>query len=147
MTRSVKQLVEQGYLATRPGREDQRRTEVSLTAKAEVLAAHSKAEIWPRIERAVSDLCGAFGPALLQELDAIETLQLLVGRGEKYGKAHLLLGRLLLDQGNEHGLQNLTHAAIQDPALVEEAGQLGYGYLVERGRKREAQRFWERISA
>lgn len=82
-----------------------------------------------------------------QELDAIQTLQLLVGRGEKFGKAHLLLGRLLLDQGNEHGLQNLTHAAIQDPALVEEAGQVGYGYLIERGRKQEAQRFWERLSA
>lgn len=82
-----------------------------------------------------------------QELDAMETLQLLVGRGDKFGKAHLLLGRMLLERGNEHGLQNLTHAALQDPALVEEAGQLGYGYLVERGRKREAQRFWERISA
>jgi Zn-dependent protease with chaperone function len=82
-----------------------------------------------------------------QELDAIETLQLLVGRGEKFGKAHLLLGRLLLDNGNEHGLQNLTHAAVQDPDLVEEAGQLGYGYLMHRGRKGEAQRFWERIRA
>ena len=82
-----------------------------------------------------------------QELDAIETLQLLVGRGEKFGKAHLLLGRLLLDHGNEHGLQNLTHAAVQDPDLVEEAGQLGYGYLMDRGRKGEAQRFWERIRA
>ncbi|HEY6645323.1 M48 family metallopeptidase [Povalibacter sp.] len=82
-----------------------------------------------------------------QELDAIETLQLLVGRGEKFGKAHLLLGRLLLDNGNEHGLQNLTHAAIQDPALVEEAGHLGYDYLMDRGRKGEAQRFWDRIRA
>ncbi len=82
-----------------------------------------------------------------QELHAIETLQLLVGRGDKFGKAHLLLGRMLLERGNEHGLKNLTHAALQDPALVEEAGQLGYGYLVERGRKGEAQRFWERISA
>ncbi len=82
-----------------------------------------------------------------QELDAIETLQLLVGRGEKSGKAHLLLGRLLLSHGNEHGLQNLTHAAQQDPALAEEAGEIGYGYLMDRGRKGEAQRFWDRLQA
>lgn len=80
-----------------------------------------------------------------QQLDAIETLQLLVERSDKFGKAHLLLGRLLLDSGNEQGLGNLAQAAAQDPDLAEEAGQLGYGYLMDRGRKGEAQRFWERL--
>ena len=28
-----------------------------------------------------------------------------------------------------------------------ESGVLGYSYLVNRGRKREAMRFWERVSA
>ena len=82
-----------------------------------------------------------------QELDAIQTLQLLVERSDKFGKAHLLLGRLLLDGGNEQGLGNLAQAALQDPELAEEAGQLGYGYLMDRGRKGEAQRFWERLRA
>ncbi len=83
-----------------------------------------------------------------QELDAIQTLHLLVGRNdEKFAKAHLLLGRLLLEGGNEHGLENLAEAAHQDPELVAEAGELGYGYLMQRGRKGEAQRFWDRIRA
>lgn len=80
-----------------------------------------------------------------QELDAIETLQLLLGRDEKFAKAHLLLGRLLLDTGNERGLKNLAMAAQHDPQLAEEAEQLGYGYLTQRGRKREAQRFLESL--
>lgn len=73
VTRSVRQLARLGYLATRPGREDQRCTEVHLTAKSEALVAKSRVEVWPRIEKAVADLCGDFGESLLSNLAMIET--------------------------------------------------------------------------
>lgn len=82
-----------------------------------------------------------------QDHDAIETLQELLVRDPGFSKAHLLLGRLLLEYADEHGLQNLTLAGQQDPELLEAAGHSGYGYLMDRGRKGEAQRFWDRIRA
>jgi Zn-dependent protease with chaperone function len=78
---------------------------------------------------------------------AIEELQLLVAREANMAKAHLLLGKLLLQHGNESGLQNLALAAQYDAAMVEDAGGVGYNYLVDRGRKGEAQRFWDRVRA
>jgi Zn-dependent protease with chaperone function len=78
---------------------------------------------------------------------AIEELQLLVAREPNMAKAHLLLGKLLLQHGNELGLQNLALAAQYDAAMVEDAGGVGYSYLVDRGRKGEAQRFWDRVRA
>lgn len=82
-----------------------------------------------------------------QEDAAIEELHQVVGREPSMAKAHFLLGRLLLERGDEHGLRNLALAAQQDAELLEPAGGLGYGYLMERGRKGEAQRFWERVRA
>ena len=78
---------------------------------------------------------------------AIEELQLLVAREPGMAKAHLMLGKLLLQHGNELGLQNLALAAQYDAAMVEDAGGVGYSYLADRGRKGEAQRFWDRIRA
>lgn len=72
VTRSVKQLVEQGYLLTRPGRDDQRRTEVDLSPAARVLVAGSKQDVWPRIESAVAELCNGEGDKLLSLLATIE---------------------------------------------------------------------------
>lgn len=76
---------------------------------------------------------------------AIEELQYLVGRDPAMAKAQLLLGKLLLQLGNERGLENLELAAQYDAQMVDEAGGTGYTYLVERGRKSEAQRFWDRV--
>jgi Zn-dependent protease with chaperone function len=78
---------------------------------------------------------------------AIEELQLLVGREAGMAKAHLMLGKLLLQHGNELGLQNLALAAQYDAAMIEDAGGVGYSYLADRGRKGEAQRFWDRVRA
>jgi hypothetical protein len=78
---------------------------------------------------------------------AIEELQLLVAREPGMAKAHLMLGKLLLQHGNESGLKNLALAAQYDAAMVEDAGGVGYSYLADRGRKGEAQRFWDRIRA
>lgn len=76
---------------------------------------------------------------------AIDELQYLVGREPALAKAQLLLGKLLLQLGNERGLENLLLAAEHDAAMTDEAADTGYAYLVERGRKGEAQRFWERV--
>jgi Zn-dependent protease with chaperone function len=82
-----------------------------------------------------------------QEDEALEELQGLVARDPSVAKAQFLLGRLLLGGGDESGLTNLTQAAKHDPELLEQAGQLGFGYLMDRGRRGEAHRFWERIQA
>jgi tetratricopeptide (TPR) repeat protein len=78
---------------------------------------------------------------------AIEELQYLIAREPKMAKAQLLLGKLLLQCGDEQGLQNLQLAAQQDAQMVEDAGGAGYNYLMDRGRKGEAQRFWDRVAA
>lgn len=82
-----------------------------------------------------------------QEESAIEELQYLVTRDASLARAHLLLGKLLLQRGDETGLENLTLAAKHDAQMVEDAGGVGYNYLIDRGRKGEAQRFWNRVCA
>lgn len=78
---------------------------------------------------------------------AIEELQFLVAREPTMAKAHLLLGKLLLQHGNEIGLESLALAAKHDQQMVEDAAGAGYNYLLDRGRKPEAQRFWDRVCA
>lgn len=78
---------------------------------------------------------------------AIEELQYLITRDPKMAKAQLLLGKLLLQFGDEQGLQYLQLAAEHDAKMVEDAGGAGYTYLMDRGRKGEAQRFWDRVCA
>lgn len=78
--------------------------------------------------------------------EGVGALQALVARDGKFPKAHLMLGQLLLEQGEERGLEHLVCVAKQDAELARTAGAVGYTYLVNRGRKGEAQRFWERIS-
>ena len=82
-----------------------------------------------------------------RHVDGVETLQVLVARSGSHPKAHLQLGQLLLENQDERGLEHLVAAAQQDPGLTRTAGVVGYSYLVNRGRKREAMRFWERASA
>jgi Zn-dependent protease with chaperone function len=82
-----------------------------------------------------------------QEDEAIEELQALVILDPAVAKAQFLLGRLALDRGDESGLQHLILAAQRDEELLGSAGQIGYSYLLDRGRKGEAHRFWERCRA
>ena len=82
-----------------------------------------------------------------REAEGIDVLRALAAREGAYPKAHLLLGQILLERRDEQGLQHLMTAAAQDEALAAEAGSIGYSYLVQRGRKGEATRFWERINA
>jgi tetratricopeptide (TPR) repeat protein len=77
-----------------------------------------------------------------RDVDAMEVLEILLARGGEFPKAHLLMGRLLLDRGDDRCLQHLLLATEQDLELADEAGRAGYVYLIRRGREAEAKRFW-----
>jgi DNA-binding MarR family transcriptional regulator len=72
VTRSVAQLVELGLLDAAQARDDQRRKVISLTKKGKRLVEAAKREVWPRIDAAVTDLCGNLSGPLLQQLASIE---------------------------------------------------------------------------
>ncbi|WFU09742.1 MarR family transcriptional regulator [Rhizobium sp. CB3090] len=71
-TRTVSQLLELGYVDMQASPEDQRRRLVSLTAEGQKLVDYSKRSVWPRIERAVTELCGEISGPILEQLAAIE---------------------------------------------------------------------------
>jgi hypothetical protein len=77
-----------------------------------------------------------------RDVDAMDVLDVLLARGGEFPKAHLLMGRLLLDRGDDRCLQHLLLATEQDLELADEAGRAGYVYLIRRGREAEAKRFW-----
>jgi DNA-binding MarR family transcriptional regulator len=72
-TRIISQLQELGYVDMQTSVEDQRRKLVSLTPKGRELVAFSKRLVWPRIERAVSELCDDLPGPILEQLTAIES--------------------------------------------------------------------------
>ncbi|MFL6619552.1 MAG: M48 family metalloprotease [Povalibacter sp.] len=84
---------------------------------------------------------------IAREREALDSLRVLVAREPTMAKAQFLLGRLLLESADERGLHHLASAVQHDPELIDAVGELGYGYLVQRGRRAEAQRFWDRIQA
>ncbi len=71
-TRSLAQLVELGLLDSRQTPDDQRRRILSLSRKGQALIDAAKRDVWPRIESAVTDLCGNLSGPLLDQLAAIE---------------------------------------------------------------------------
>jgi DNA-binding MarR family transcriptional regulator len=71
-TRALAQLIEAGLLNAEPAPDDQRRRIISLSRKGRKLVEVSKQDVWPRIERAVRDLCGDLSGPLLEQLAAIE---------------------------------------------------------------------------
>ncbi len=71
-TRTVGQLVKQGMVKARPGRDDQRRRVVSLTAKGRQQVDFGKREVWPKVEAAVADLCAELSGPLLDQLAQME---------------------------------------------------------------------------
>ncbi|MFS8112989.1 MarR family transcriptional regulator [Rhizobium jaguaris] len=71
-TRTVSQLLEQGYVDMQASAKDQRRRLVSLTLSGQELVDYSKRSVWPRVEQAVTELCGEISGPLLEQLAAIE---------------------------------------------------------------------------
>lgn len=72
VTRSVSLLAELGLVEAIQSDGDQRRKMVSLTRKGQRLVDVAKQDVWPRIERAVADLCRDLSGPLLDQLAAIE---------------------------------------------------------------------------
>jgi len=72
VTRSVSLLAELGLVEAIQSDGDQRRKMVSLTRKGQHLVDVAKQDVWPRIERAVADLCRDLSGPLLDQLAAIE---------------------------------------------------------------------------
>ena len=63
---------------------------------------------------------------------------------ESDAPARFAIGRLLLEQGDEEGLSWLDEAIERDPDGVLPACEIAYGFLRERGREDEAERYRER---
>ncbi|PZN33263.1 MAG: hypothetical protein DIU71_05490 [Proteobacteria bacterium] len=86
---------------------------------------------------------------LLLEVDAteaaIEALGVLVARPEPAPRAHMLLAQLLLERGEDRGLDHLLLVAQQDKEMALDAARAGYAYLEQRGRRSEANRFWTKM--
>lgn len=72
ITRAVASLSKSGMVAIRPSDSDGRIRVVSLTEDGTAFVAKCRAEVWPRVERAVADLCDGFAAELLDHLDRIE---------------------------------------------------------------------------
>lgn len=71
-TRVVAQLIALGVVKVRQAPEDQRRKMITLTKKGQEIVDLAKRNVWPRIEAAVTDLCGTLSGPLLKQLGAIE---------------------------------------------------------------------------
>jgi len=72
-TRAVGLLVEAGYLEVLKSAEDGRVRLVALTPAGKDVVDRSRADVWPRIERVVADLCEPLSGTLLDQLAALET--------------------------------------------------------------------------
>ncbi|WP_027054893.1 MarR family winged helix-turn-helix transcriptional regulator [Mesorhizobium erdmanii] len=72
VTRSVSLLADIGLVEVIQANDDQRRRVVSLTSGGQQLVDAAKRDAWPRIERAVADLCSGLSGPLLEQLAAIE---------------------------------------------------------------------------
>lgn len=72
VTRSVSLLAELGLVEAIPSNDDQRRRMVTLTQAGQRLVDVAKRDVWPRIDKAVADLCQGLSGPLLDQLAAIE---------------------------------------------------------------------------
>jgi DNA-binding MarR family transcriptional regulator len=72
VTRSIGQLVDQGYVKVTRSQIDQRRRTLSLTRTGTALIERSQAELWPTIESTLSDLFTRRTGRLLELLDYCE---------------------------------------------------------------------------
>jgi DNA-binding MarR family transcriptional regulator len=72
VTRSIRQLTDLGFVRSRLAPDDQRRRIVSLTGAGQAAVDRAKTTVWPRVERAVADLCDGLEGSLLDQLAALE---------------------------------------------------------------------------
>ncbi len=72
-TRAPALLVEAGYLEIVRVEGDGRLRLHALTDAGTALVAMSRADVWPRVEQAVAELCAPLSGSLLDQLAALET--------------------------------------------------------------------------
>lgn len=87
VTRSVALLAELGLVEVSQSNNDQRRRIVSLTRNGRRLVDAAKRDVWPRIEKAVADLCAGLSGPLLDQLAAIEDGIAAASIDRRVGKA------------------------------------------------------------
>ena len=73
VTRTVARLGEMGLIKVCGEGPDRRVRKASLSDKGRDLMAKSHAEVWPKVEGAVRELCDAVAPGFMDALTAIET--------------------------------------------------------------------------
>ncbi|MFN4143729.1 MarR family winged helix-turn-helix transcriptional regulator [Aestuariivirga sp.] len=71
-TRNLAQLEAMGLVASARKAKDQRVRSVTLSREGAELVAKMKKGLWPRVEEAVSALCGGLRGSLLEQLDGLE---------------------------------------------------------------------------
>ncbi len=71
-TRNIRELAKLGLVKSTPSTGDRRAKALQLTDKCRRLIQENKKDMWPRVERAVSDLCAGLKGDLLNQLTRIE---------------------------------------------------------------------------
>lgn len=72
VTRQTAALLDLGLVRSAPAPGDQRQRRIDLTPAGQRLLARARQVAWPAVEGAVIDACGPGGPALLDQLAALE---------------------------------------------------------------------------
>jgi N-acetylglutamate synthase-like GNAT family acetyltransferase/DNA-binding MarR family transcriptional regulator len=72
VTRTAGQLIDMGLVQSASGA-DQRQRTLSLTPAGEAAMARTKLLLWPRVEKAVKEICDGLSGPLLDQIAAIET--------------------------------------------------------------------------
>jgi Zn-dependent protease with chaperone function len=65
--------------------------------------------------------------------------------GGPFPKPSYIYGRILLDEGDDRGLEHLLSAARADQSLLRDAAEAGYFYLRKKCGEQAAQAWWERL--
>jgi len=73
--------------------------------------------------------------------EALERYGQILAREPEHGLARFAVGRLLLAQGSEEGLDHLERAMASEPEAVLPACEVAYAYLVGQGKREEAERY------
>ncbi len=71
---------------------------------------------------------------------------LLAKSGGPYPKPAFFYGRILLDEGDERGLEHLETAARGDRNCIRSVADTGYRFLLEKRGERAADAWWEKIA-
>ena len=72
VTRSLAQMQAQGLVKSTRDKADQRQRNITLTRKGEDLVLRTHKDLWPRVRKAVTEMCGGLEGSLLDQLNQLE---------------------------------------------------------------------------